>query len=481
MSPADPAPPAMRGVFDPDTYRARREALARAVPGALLLVPGNAAKAMDFRANQYPFVQDGTFRYFFGLDQPDLAGLIDTETGDAWLFGEATGIDEAVWLGSRPSLGELAARVGVTRCADGAALAATMADAIGRGRQIAWPPPYCAEGMVTLARLTGQSLARIAASANAPGNLALVRAIVGLREIKSAAEIAEMEAALAVTARMHHAAMAATRPGVREHEVVGRFEGIMRAADLHFAYQPIFSGRGEVLHNLRYDRVLAAGELVVNDSGAKSHGGYASDITRTIPVSGRFNALQLRLYETVLRAQQAAIEACRPGVRFVDLHLLAARIMVEDLVDLGLFRGAVDDIVATGAYALCFPCGLGHQIGLDVHDMEALGEDNVGYDGENRRSALFGLRNLRLARPLRRDMTVTVEPGLYFIPELIDMWRGEARHAGLIDYDAFDRLRGFGGIRIEDDVHVTAEGGRVLGPPIARSAHDVEQAMQGDA
>jgi Xaa-Pro aminopeptidase/Xaa-Pro dipeptidase len=467
------APHLVRGLFDTDVYRERRAILARAVPGALLLVPGNVAMAMNFAANHYPFVQDGTFRYYFGLDVPGLVGLIDTDSGEAWVFGEETGIDDAVWHGTQPSLADLAARVGVTRSADLAILAAILTEAMRRGRQVAWPPPYSAEGSALLARLTGRPI-------ESADNRALVRAIVAQREIKSPAEIAEMEAALVITAQMHHAAMAATRPGVREHEVVGRMAGIARGADLHFAYQPIFSGRGEVLHNLRYDRMLAAGELVVNDSAVKSLGGYASDITRTIPVSGTFDPLQRRLYDTVLRAQQTAIAGCRSGARYLDLHMLAARVMVEDLIDVGLFRGSADDVVATGAYALCFPCGLGHQIGLDVHDMEALGEDNVGYDASVARSPLFGLRNLRLARTLREGMTVTIEPGLYFIPELIAMWRGEGRHSGLIDYDAFDRLRGFGGIRIEDDVLVTATGGRVLGPHIARSADEVEQAMRGD-
>jgi len=472
------APHLVRGLFDADTYRERRAALAHAVPGALLLVPGNVAMAMNFRANHYPFVQDGTFRYFFGLDMPDLVGLIDTDSGETWLFGDETGIDDAVWFGPLPSLADLAARVGITRSADMATLVQILGDAARQNRQISWPPAYSAEGTMVLARLTGQAPAAIDASVTTAGNLALVHAIVAQREVKSTAEIAQMEAALVITAQMHHAAMAGTRPGVHEYEMVGRMEGIARGADLHFAYQPIFSGRGEVLHNMRYDRVMAAGELIVNDSAARSLGGYASDITRTIPVSGTFDPPQRRLYDAVLRAQQAAIAGARTGARYLDLHTLAARIMVEDLIDLGLFRGSADDVVASGAYALAFPCGLGHQIGLDVHDMEALGEDNVGYDAHIRRSTLFGLRNLRLARTLREGMTVTIEPGLYFIPELTAAWRAEGRHAGLIDYDAFDRLRGFGGIRIEDDVLVTATGGRVLGPHIARTADEVEAAMQ---
>jgi Xaa-Pro aminopeptidase len=459
-------------LFPPDLYRQRRTALARALPGALIVLPGNAGMPMDFAHNHHAFVQDGCFRYFFGLDRPDLVGLIDGATGESHVYGDDGGLDSAIWLGPVPRLVELALQVG----ADGAGTLADCATRIGAARgALAWAPPYSAQTVLTLSQLTGMTPGLVTAGASLP----LVQAIVAQREIKTDDEIAEMESALAVTARMHHAAMAATRPGVREHEVVGVIEGIARGADLRMAYAPILSGRGEVLHNLRYDRTLAAGELVVNDSGVKSPGGYASDITRTFPVSGRFDPVQRRLYDAVLRAQQAAIAACRPGVRYLDLHWLAARVMVEDLHDFGLFRGSIDDVLESGAYAVCFPCGLGHQIGLDVHDMEALGEDNVGYDGQTRRSTLFGLNALRMAKPLRAGMTVTIEPGLYFIPALIDRWRDEGRHAGLIDYAVLDGLRTFGGIRIEDDVCVTRQGSRVMGPPIARTVDEVEAAMRG--
>lgn len=460
-------------MFDPSVYRDRRRALSRAMPGALILLLGNDEAPIDFRANAYPFRQDGCFRYFFGLDRPGLAGLIDTDSDEDWLFGDDPGIDGAIWFGPQPSLAEQAQLVDVADTAPSAILASRLERAAALGRPIAYTPPYRAETRLRLANLLGIAVGEVAARASAT----LVDAIVPLREIKQADEIAEMESALAVTAHMHHAAMAATRPGVREHEVVGRLEGIARAADMHLAYQTIFSGRGEVLHNLRYDRTLAAGELVVNDSAARSLGGYASDITRTLPVAGRFDPLQRRLYDAVLKAQQYAIDAVRPGVPFLDLHRGAARIMAEALCELGLFRGDPAEIVASGAYALAFQCGLGHQIGLEVHDMEALGEDRVGYDAEIARSPTFGLRSLRLGKRLKAGMTVTIEPGLYFIPQLIDRWRSEQRHAALIDYDRFDQFRGFGGIRIEDDILVTAEGGRVLGTPIAKTADEVEARM----
>jgi Xaa-Pro aminopeptidase/Xaa-Pro dipeptidase len=455
-------------MFDPSVYRARRLALKAALPDTLILFLGHDEMPMDFRANVYPFRQDSCFRYFFGLDRPGLAGLIDASTGEDWLFGDDPGIDATIWLGETEPLAAAGERVAISGTAPRGALAERLARS---KRPILYPPPYRADTRATLDDLLG---------AGVPGDPdgRLVEAVVAIREIKHPEEIAEMEAGLAVTRDMHHAAMALTKPGVREREIVGRIEGVVRAAGLRLAYQPIFSGRGEVLHNLRYGRTLAAGDLVVHDAGVWSVGGYATDITRTIPATGRFDARQAQLYDAVLRAQAHAIEACRPGARFLDVHLGAARVLTEVLCDLGLFRGEPDQIVASGAYALAFQCGVGHQIGLDVHDMESLGENAVGYDSHVRRSAVFGLKSLRLGKTLRAGMTVTIEPGLYFIPQLIAMWRAEGRHRAMIDYDRFEAMVGFGGIRIEDDVLITDGGSRVLGPPIAKERDAIEDMMR---
>jgi Xaa-Pro aminopeptidase/Xaa-Pro dipeptidase len=455
-------------MFEPTVYSRRRDALRAAMPGTLILFLGHDETPMDFRANVYPFRQDSCFRYFFGLDRPGLAGLIDADAGEDWLFGDDPGIDGTIWLGETESLAAAAERVAVRRTGSREELAGRLAQAADR--PVLYPLPYRAETKATLDRLLGNG------AANGPDDR-LVRAIIALREIKQPDEIAEMEAGLAVTREMHHAAMALTEPGASEQAIVGRLEGMIREAGLRHAYQPIFSGRGEILHNLRYDRALGAGELVVHDAGVWSAGGYATDVTRTIPVSGRFDPLQARLYDAVLSAQTQAIEACRPGVSFLDIHLGAARVMVETLCDLGLFRGEPERVVSSGAYALAFPCGVGHQIGLDVHDMEALGEDRVGYDDAVRRSDLFGLKSLRLGKALRPGMTVTIEPGLYFIPQLIAMWRAEGRHGAMIDYDRFEDFAKFGGIRIEDDVLVTLDGSRVLGPPVAKERDEMEVFM----
>jgi Xaa-Pro aminopeptidase/Xaa-Pro dipeptidase len=305
----------------------------------------------------------------------------------------------------------------------------------------------------------------------------LIRAIVAQREIKAPEEIAEMEAALLVTADMHAIATRLARPGEIEHLVSGAVEGVARAADLNLAYPVILSARGEVLHNDRHDKRLEAGDLIVHDSGAASRLGYASDITRTLPMGGRFGARQRACYDLVLKAQLAAIDACRPGIPYLSVHKLAARVLVEGMIVEGVFRGDPDEIVESGAYALCFQTGVGHQIGLDVHDMEALGEDYVGYDGTVKRSELFCLRNLRMAKTLHPGMVVTVEPGLYFTPALIDRWESEDRHRGLIDYARVRDFLPVHGIRIEDDVLITASGHRVLGPGIPKAAGEMEAAL----
>ena len=305
----------------------------------------------------------------------------------------------------------------------------------------------------------------------------LITAIVAQREVKCANEIAEIEEVLATTSRMHRAAMRDTKPGKTEQEVVAAIEYEAALDGRQLAYPTIFSKRGDILHNLCRNGKLADGDLVLHDGGAMSPEGYASDITRTFPVSGRFSPTQRDLYQLVLDAQAAALAVLGPGVKFADAHLRAAAVLSGGLIGLGLLSGTVEDAVATGAYGLFMPHGLGHQFGLDVHDMEALGEDNVGYDANVQRTSENGLGPLRIGKQLRVGMTVTVEPGFYVVEALIDRWEAERRHSGLVRYDEARKLVGFGGIRIEDDVVVTRTGARVLGPPIPKSVPEIENAM----
>jgi Xaa-Pro aminopeptidase len=463
-------------MFPAPTYQARRAALVERLraDGArgLVLLPGNVDSPMNYRDNAYDFRQDSNFLYFCGLAQPELALVIDLDEGRETLHGDDIGIDHLVWTGPLPGVADRAAMSGLGATATLAALAATLERARAAGRDIHFTRPYRGETRLQLAAWLGLADARLDAAASRP----LTLAVIALRAVKSTAEVAEIENALHVTRDMHLLAMRLSRPGVVEQEVVGAMEGLALAHGRRLAYPSIFTSRGEILHNHDHSVRLAGGELVVNDTGAQSPIGYASDITRTIPAGGRFRGLQAQLYDLVLDAQSRAIAAVAPGVAYRDIHELACRTMVAGMAALGFMRGDPDEAVAAGAHAIFFQCGTGHMMGLDVHDMEALGEDDVGYGEGHERSALFGHRSLRLARPLRPGFVVTIEPGIYINRWLTERWRAEGRHAGFIDYAMFERHAGFGGIRIEDDVLVTAGGRRELGPPIARTRAEVEAA-----
>lgn len=452
--------------------RARRTALARALGSGLVLVPANDEAPMDYRANVYPFVQDGTFRYYAAADQPGLALVLDADTAEATLYGDDVSVEDVVWTGPVPSVAELAAAAGIEHTAPLERLVPDLEAAQRAGRRRHTLPPYRPNHFDLLERLgTARADAREAAS------LDLIRAVVAQRERKDAHEIAQIEDALAVSAEAFAAAMRATRPGRHEHDVAGAAEGVVLARGRRLAYGLICSVRGETLHNVSYHRPLEDGQLLLMDLGATSPEGYASDLTRTWPVSGRFSPLQRDLYEAVLAANRAVVDGIRPGVRYLDLHLLAARTLAERLVDVGLMKGNVDDAVAEGAHALFFPHGLGHQMGLDVHDMEGLGEDYVGYDAHTTRSTQFGTAYLRMAKALVEGHVVTVEPGFYVIPELVRQWQGGGRFADFIAYERLPALFGFGGIRIEHDVLVTARGARVLGPHVPDTVEEIEGAM----
>ena len=463
-------------MFDPSVYAERRAALAHAVSTGLIVVLGHEPAPMNYPANLYSFRQDGSFLYYGGLDAPDLALTIDAETGRTTLFGHDPTVDDVVWEGPLASLADRAALIGTDASAPRDALDAAVQQALGAGRTVHTFPPNRASQRLRLAALLGVAPAAVAPSET------LVAAVVAQRLVKTEAELDEMEASLGLAAEIHALAMRLAQPGHTEREIAGRLEALLAGHGSYPSYPIILTRRGEVLHGHPADTRLDAGDLLLVDAGAVSETTrYASDITRTMPVGGTFSDRQRALYDIVLKAETDAIAAMRPGIPFRDLHRLAARVITDGLTGLGLMRGDAAEAVDAGAHALFFPHGLGHAIGLDVHDMEGLGEDRVGYGDGFSRSEQFGTRYLRFARPLARGHVMTVEPGIYLVDALIDAWRDERHHEAFIDYDEVDRWRGLGGIRIEDNVVVTEDGHRVLGPPIPKAAADVEAAVRAGA
>ena len=456
-------------------YARRRDALldADAPASGLVLLPGNESAAMNYRANPYPFRQDSTFLYYFGVDTPGVDGLIDLDDGAVRLYGDDPTLEDVIWMGTQPSLEAYAERTGVPETAPRSRLSAHVAAAVDAGRPVHFLPPYRDRQAGRLGALTGIQPGRVEAYASTP----LVRTVIRHRNVKSPEEIDQIEAALETTVRMHRTAMREAAPGRPEREVAGRLSGVAEAHGRGLSFRPTCSVRGEILHNHDYSRTMQADDLLLVDAGGTSPEHYAGDVTRTFPVDGRFTARQRDLYDAVLDAQTTAIDAVEPGVPFREVHLRACRVLTEHLIGFDLMEGPVEEAVAAGAHALFFPHGLGHLMGLDVHDMENLGEDRVGYADDQTRSDQFGLHTLRLARPLRPGFVLTVEPGCYFIPALIERWRDEGRHDAFINYDVVADYEGVGGIRIEDDVLVTDEGARILGPDLPKRAPAVEEVV----
>lgn len=456
----------------PQIYRERRNKIRSAVGGGVLLWLGHISQPRNYRDNTYPFRQNSHFLYYTGISDPNLAVLSYPETDFDVLFSRPTSIDDVVWSGAGEARVEMARRAGIDTIEDIARLGVYLTKARGQGMQIHYLPPYQASSIFRIAELLVIDPTEVTQGAFQR----MVEEVVRQRSIKTEPEVAEIENALRVTDRMHRTAMATAKPGLHEYEVAGAIQGVALSQNRHQSYDPIVTIHGEVLHNHSYENLLENGQLLLNDSGAESPHYYASDITRTFPVSGKFSKEQAEVYETVLRAQLSAIEKIKPGLSYQEVHLHASRILVEGLSAMGLMRGNPSAAAEAGAHALFFPHGLGHMLGLDVHDMEDLG-DAVGYPKGEPRNPQFGLNFLRLSRSLEAGFVLTVEPGIYFIPALIDKWKSERLHAEFINYDRLERFRSFGGIRIEDDVLVTRNGARVLGPGIPKTIKEVEEAM----
>lgn len=429
------------------------------IGSGIILLPGNQPAPNNYPNNAYYFRQDSSFLYYFGLNIPSLVGVIDCDSGEEALYGDDFTVEDIIWTGPQPTLRELGAEVGIAATFPTAELEARLRKAVALGRRIHYLPPYRGETKLQLSALLGIKPPML----HAYKSVDLMFAVAEMREKKSDEEIEAMERAFRIGYRMHTAAMQMCRPGVVEREIAGVIEGIAKSMGSGVSFPSIVSQHGETLHNLNADGVLEAGRLLLCDAGGETVDNYCSDHTRTYPVSGRFTERQKDVYNIVLAAHDEVARIVKPHMMYTEVHNAAYRVLAEGLIGLGLLRGTAAEAVEAGAMTLFMPHGLGHGLGMDVHDCEAMGERSFDFSTIADRAARSATCIYRAAWRLEPGTVLTDEPGLYFIPALIDKCRAEGLYQGIVDYDALDAYRDFGGIRIEDDLLVTQTGCRMLG------------------
>jgi len=457
-------------MFKSEVYIKRRAELHKKVKSGLALFIGNVESSMNYPDNTYHFRQDSDFLYFFGLDLPGFAGLMDFDKGTDLLFGNDFDIGDIIWMGPQPTVKELAIKCGITQTAKMQKLEETVKEALSKKRKIHFLPPYRGETKMTLGALLKENPCQMKTLAS----IDLIKAVIALRSIKEKVEIDEIEKAVEIAYDMHVTAMKMCKEGVKEQDIFGTIEGIALAKGGGTSFPIILSINGQTLHNHVHGNVLKKGRMMVTDAGAETNMHYSSDITRTTPVGGKFSQRQKDIYEIVLKANTEAINATRPGISNRDLHFIACKTIALGMKELGMMKGNIDEAVAAGAHALFMPHGLGHMMGLDVHDMEALGENYIGYNDEVKRSDQFGLAFLRFALPYKPGHVFTVEPGIYFIPELIEQWKTDGKFKDFINYGKITDYMSIGGIRIEDNVLITDKSHRLLGKPIPKTVKEIE-------
>jgi len=457
-------------MFKSEVYIKRREELRKKLKAGIALFISNLESPMNYPDNTYHFRQDSDFLYFFGIDLPGFVGLMDFDSGKDRIFGNDYDMDDIIWMGPQPTVKELALKCGISDTALMSKLMDAIKDVQLKKRKIHFLPPYRGETKMKLGALLKENPCQMKTLASVD----LIKAVISMRSIKEKVEIDEIEKAEDVAYEMHVTAMKMCKQGVREQDIFGAIEGIALAKGGGTSFPIILSINGQTLHNHSHGNILTKGKMMVCDAGAETNLHYASDITRTTPVGGKFNDKQKDIYEIVLKANTEAIKVTRPGMSNRDLHFMACKIITAEMKNLGLMKGDVDDAVNAGAHALFMPHGLGHLMGLDVHDMEALGENFIGYNDEVKRSEQFGTAFLRFALPYKPGHVFTVEPGCYFIPELIEKWKAEGKFKEFINYSKIDAYMSIGGIRIEDNVLITEKGHKVLGKPIPKTVKEVE-------
>ena len=451
---------------------ARRQALSRLVGSGLVLLFGNNDSPANYPSNAYKFRQDSAFLYFFGQHRDGLVGVIDVDQHTETLVGNEIDIDDIVWFGSVKSVSAMAEECGVGATAPMSSLADMVQKALKAGRQVHFLPPYRYDTQIQIMDLTGIHPSKQREAASMP----LIQAVIKLRSTKSAEEIAEIERACAIGYKMHVTAMKMCRPGVTEQAIGGAIDGVAYAEGCMPSFQSIVTMHGEIMHGNPSPRQLESGRLMLCDAGAETNENYCSDNTRTTPISGHYTQRQRDIYSIVSDCHDLVLDVARPGVKWWDVHFDVCRLMTNRLKELGLMKGDTEEALRAGAHALFLPHGLGHMMGMDVHDMEGLGQTNVGYDDEVRPSSQFGTASLRFARKLEPGFVVTDEPGIYFIPDLIDLWKREGHNAEFLNFEEIEKFKDFGGIRIEDDVLITENGCRFLGAQrITYHMEEVEQ------
>ncbi len=458
-------------MFSSKTYMQRRKELKKKFKKGILLFLGNEEAPMNYGDNTYRFRQDSTFLYYWGLNQTGVAAVINIDKDEDIIFGDDRTIDDIVWMGFDESINDKAAKVGVKEVKSFSKLDNYLKKYIKKGEKIHYLPQYRYDNFLLIDKLLDINPTEV----NENVSKKLIKAVIEQRSIKSDEEIVEIEKAVETSYLMNTTAMKLMKPGIIEREIFGTVEGIALSKGNGVSFPIIFSVNGQILHNHTHENVMQDGQMAVLDSGAETMMGYASDITRTIPVNGKYSDKQKDIYNIVLDSQLKAIEMLKPGIRFREVHLAVAKIIVVGLKDLGIMKGNIEKAVDKGAHALFFPHGLGHMMGLDVHDMENLGENYVGYNKKLKRSDQFGLAYLRLGKELEKGFVVTVEPGCYFIPALIKQWKDNKKHTDFINYNKLDDYLDFGGVRIEDDVLITKDSYKVLGKPIPKTIEEVEE------
>lgn len=461
-------------MFAKETYIKRRKQLMKDVKHGVILIVGNGDSPFNYPANVYSFRQDSTFRYFFAHNLQNLVGVIDVDNQEEYLFGEDVDIEDIIWTGPVPSMRERALEIGVENSGNINDLRKFLDAAIFAGRKVHFVPPYRAENVNFIAELLHVDRNYVKAYVS----VELINACVKQRSIKSEEEIVEIEKAIDTAYNMHTTMMKmAAKEGTYEYEIAGMMEGMALAGGGPVSFPIILTTHGEILHGHDHSLQIKKGRMVVSDAGCENPEGYCSDITRSVPVGGKFSSRQKDIYEAVLSAQTLVPSLIAPGVKYSEIHIAAVTRLASALKELGLMKGNVQDAVAEGAMGMFMPHGLGHMMGLDVHDMENYGENYVGYDKKNVRSTQFGLASLRLGRELQEGFVLTNEPGCYFIPALIDKWRAERKCKDFINYDVVEQYKDFGGIRIEDDLLVTKDGCRLLGKYIPKTVAELEEIM----